>query len=144
MLDHVSDPQNIGAIIRSALTFGVNAVVTSKDNAPSENAHILKAAVGTFEHMPYIQVTNMSNAIKQLKKSGYWVFALSQDAKDSVEVISQYEKRVLLLGAEGKGIRPNILNKCDMQVNIATSALVESLNVSNAVAISLYVINSIK
>ena len=142
ILDQISDPQNIGAIIRTSVAFKVNAIIATKKNTPSENFHIINSSAGTFEMIPYIQVSNINNTIILFKKNKYWVFALSQNTKNNINItINKYNKKILILGSEGKGIRKNITKKCDMLLKIPISEIVESLNVTNALAISLYLIN---
>ena len=137
-LDQITDPQNIGAIIRSALAFNVDAVITTKDNAPNESASLMKATSGAFEIVPYIQVTNLARTLDNIKKHGYWVIAVTQHADCLINNLSHFDKVALLLGAEGKGIRNVNLKHSDMKVRINISNKLQSLNVSSAAAISLY------
>jgi 23S rRNA (guanosine2251-2'-O)-methyltransferase len=137
-LDQVTDPQNVGAVIRSALAFGADAVITTKDNAPSENANLVKASAGGFELMPYIQVTNLARTLNELKSHGYWIVAITQDGDAPLHKLNNFDKTVLLLGGEGNGIRDINLKQSDVRAKIDISSKVESLNVSNAAAISLY------
>ena len=141
-LDQITDPQNIGAIIRSALAFNVDAVITTKDNAPTENATLVKATAGAFELIPYIQVVNLTRTLNDIKKHGYWVVAVTQDADIPINSLNNFDRVALLLGAEGKGIRNINLKHSDMKVRINISNKLQSLNVSNATAISLYQIQA--
>ena len=138
LLDKVSDPGNIGAIIRNAAAFEAQAVITTKDGSPYENAGIVKSSAGTFEQVPYIHATNLTRCIEHLKEHNFWSFALTQRATANLDILREYPRKAIILGAEGKGIRPNILKACDMEVRINISQRVESLNVSNAAAVCLF------
>jgi 23S rRNA (guanosine2251-2'-O)-methyltransferase len=137
-LDQVTDPQNVGSAIRSSLAFGADAVITTKDNAPCENATLVKASAGAFEFLPYIQVTNLARTLDELKKHGYWVIAITPDGESTIDKLRKFEKVAFLFGAEGRGIRNINLKQSDIQVRIDISSKIQSLNISNAVAISLY------
>ena len=141
-LDQITDPQNVGAIIRSSLAFGVDAVITTKDNTPSENATLVKATAGAFELIPYVQVINLARTLNDIKKHGYWIIAITQDADTSIDTLNDFDRVALVLGAEGKGIRNINLKHSDMKVRINISNKLQSLNVSNATAISLYQIQA--
>ena len=141
-LDQVTDPQNVGAVIRSSLAFGVDAVITTKDNAPSENANLVKASSGAFELMPCIQVVNLARTLDELKKHGYWIVAITQDGDIPLHKLNNFDRTVLLLGAEGTGIRDINLKQSDLRARIDISNKLQSLNVSNAAAISLYKLSS--
>ena len=137
-LDQITDPQNIGAIIRSSLAFGVDAVITTKDNAPLESAALVKSSAGAYELMPYIQVVNMSRALKNLKDNGFWVASVIQNGDNDIEYMTKFDKIALILGSEGKGVRDVNLKHSDIKVKINMSPKLESLNVSNAAAIILH------
>ncbi|WPX97274.1 23S rRNA (guanosine(2251)-2'-O)-methyltransferase RlmB [Candidatus Bandiella euplotis] len=142
VLDQVTDPQNVGAVIRSSLAFGADAVITTKDNAPSENANLVKGSAGAFELIPYVQVTNLARTLNDLKKHGYWIVAITQNGSVPINKLNDFDRVVLLLGAEGKGIRDVNLKQSDVQARINISDRLQSLNVSNAAAIGLYQIYS--
>jgi len=137
-LDQITDPQNIGAIIRSSLGFNVDAVITTKDNAPSENATLVKSSAGAFEYVPYIQVTNISRVLNELKESGYWVVAVVQNGTSSIQEVTKFNRIALIMGSEGRGVRDINLKQSDITVKIKMSPKLESLNVSNATAIILH------
>ncbi len=137
-LDQITDPQNIGAIIRSSLGFNVDAVITTKDNAPSENATLVKSSAGAFEYVPYIQVTNISRVLNELKESGYWVVAVVQNGTSSIQEVTKFNRIALIMGSEGRGVRDINLKQSDITVKIEMSSKLESLNVSNATAIILH------
>ena len=137
-LDQITDPQNIGAIIRSSLGFNVDAVITTKDNAPSENSTLVKSSAGAFEYIPYIQVTNISRTLNELKENGYWIASIVQNGNCSIKEIAKFDKLALVMGSEGKGVRDINLKQSDMTAKIEMSSKLESLNVSNATAIVLH------
>jgi len=146
-LDQITDPQNIGAIIRSSLGFNVDAVITTKDNAPSENSTLVKSSAGAFEYIPYIQVTNISRTLNELKENGYWIASIVQNGNCSIQEIAKFNKLALIMGSEGKGVRDINLKQSDMTAKIEISPKLESLNVSNATAIvlhQLYILNNKK
>lgn len=137
-LDQINDPHNIGAICRSAAAFGVSYIITTKDNSFTETAALLKAASGTFEMVKIVETANLNNAFEKLKASGYWIIGLDGHAKDYIPAAKQFDKVVIVLGSEGEGMRRLTKENCDLLVKIAISSNVESLNVSNAAAITLY------
>ena len=140
LLDHVSDPQNIGSIFRSAAAFSVSGIITTLDNAPGERQSMVKAAVGAFESLPFIQINNLVNAIKILKQYGYWIIGLDCDTEKSLTDYKRAprEKTVLILGSEEKGLRELTKKHCDFLLKIPINRDVESLNVACAAAIALY------
>lgn len=138
ILDQVSDPHNVGAVLRSAAAFGAGAVIIPADNSPSESAVMAKSASGAMEVVPLIRTSNLAAAIDKLKAEGFWVIGLDGEAKTVLSSAPKYEKTVLVMGAEGKGLRRLTGEKCDLLVKLPISNAVESLNVSNAAAIALY------
>ena len=142
VLDKVTDPQNIGSIMRSCALFKCEIIIAAKDNAPNITPSMSKAASGALEIVNYIKIINLKRALKDLKKVGYWIYGLDSSAKKTESYIDLPNKCVLVLGSEGKGIREQIKKECDMLVCIPSNANqmygIESLNVSNACAISLY------
>jgi 23S rRNA (guanosine2251-2'-O)-methyltransferase len=138
LLDQVTDPHNVGAILRSAAAFDVAAVITTARNAPEETATLSKSASGAMELVPLIHVTNLAQAMEQVKKGGYWCIGLDADAKQTAAEAKLDQKTALVLGAEGKGLRRLTAENCDMVVRLPMSGAMESLNVSNAAAIALY------
>ncbi len=137
-LDQVTDPHNIGAIIRSAVAFGASAVVVPKNNAPYESAVMLKSASQGFEHIPYITVTNLNRSVEEAKEFGFWAIGLDGYAKQSIKDIPNYDRVSIIMGSEGKGMRSKISENCDILAKLPISDKVESLNVSNACAVALY------
>lgn len=140
LLDQVTDPHNIGAILRSAAAFGAGAVVLPKDHAPQESAVLAKASSGGIELVPMITVTNLAQTMEALKKHGYWCVGLDGEAKQTIGEAKLSRQTALVLGAEGRGLRRLTAERADLLVRLPIEAQMESLNVSNAAAIALYVI----
>lgn len=138
LLDQVTDPHNIGAILRSAAAFDAAAVIVTDRHAPSENGTMAKAASGAMETVPLIAVSNLAQAMEKLKKSGYWIYGLSGYADKTLSEAKPDAKTALILGAEGDGMRRLTTENCDFLVRLPMSDKMESLNVSNAAAVALY------
>lgn len=138
LLDQVTDPHNVGAILRSAAAFDVGAVILTDRNAPQESGVMAKAASGALETIPLITVTNLVQAIETVKKSGYWVCGLDGHAKQFIADAKLDKKTALVLGAEGAGLRRLTAEHCDFLVKLPIHPQMESLNVSNAAAVALY------
>ena len=145
ILDKVSDPQNVGAIIRSSLFFNCNAIINTYNGGSGENGSLVKAASGAFEQINYIQVANISQTIIRLKNSGFIIIALDEN---STNKISSFKKNnddiAIVFGAEGKGIRRLTKEQCDLQLSIDGNHNFSSLNVSTAVGITLFNLQSNK
>jgi len=138
VLDQISDPHNVGAILRSATAFGVAAVVVQDRNAPAESGVLAKAASGALDIVPYVEVVNVSRALEQLGKLGFWRIALAGDGDDNLGDAATEGDTAIVLGSEGSGIRRLVRERCDTAAFIPMEAAMESLNVSNAAAIALY------
>lgn len=141
ILDQVTDPQNIGAIIRSCTAFNSLALIMQDKNAPSETGAMVKASAGTIEHLPICRVTNLSRAIEQLKNADFWIIGMDGYAKTTVDKMNKSGKTAIIMGSEGKGMRRLIEEACDSTIKLPMNPQVESLNVSTAAAIVLYEIN---
>lgn len=139
ILDQITDPQNIGTIIRSASAFGIHKIILPADNSPDENALMAKAASGNLELMQIAKVINLKSAIDTLKKKGFWIAGLDLNGTDDINKLSNFEKLAIIIGSEGKGMRRLILESCDLLVKIPISRQVESLNASAAASIVFYV-----
>lgn len=138
LLDQVTDPHNVGALLRSAAAFDCGAVVTLERSAAQESGVMAKSASGALEIVPLISVGNLAQAIEHLKKAGYWIYGLDGEAKQTIGSVKFDAKTALVLGAEGRGLRRLTAERCDMLVKLPISDKMESLNVSNAGAIALY------
>lgn len=142
ILDQVTDPHNVGAIIRSAAAFGAKAIVTTDRHAPPESGVLAKSASGALEALPWVRVTNLSRALDQLAEMGYWRIGLDGYADQDIRDADFGDNIALVLGAEGKGIRKGTADHCDGLVKLPIHRTVESLNVSNAAAVALYVFSA--
>ncbi len=139
VLDQVTDPHNVGAILRSAAAFDALGIVTQDRHAPPESGVIARAAAGALEFVPWVRVVNLARALDEIAEAGYWRIALDGEADALLDTALDKTSRVaLVLGAEGEGLRLNSINHCDMAARLPMSPRMESLNVSNAAAIALY------
>jgi len=141
ILDQVTDPQNIGAIIRSCVAFDTLALIVQDKNSPSESGAMAKASAGMIEHLPVVRVANLARAIENLKKSGFWVIGMDGYAQTTIDKLDKSGKTAIIMGSEGKGMRRLIEESCDSTVRLPISEKVESLNVATAAAITLYELN---
>ena len=138
VLDQLSDPHNVGAILRTAAAFGVTAVVVQDRHAPPQSGALAKAASGALETVPYIEVVNIARALDTLSEHGFWRIALAGDGADPLTAVIPPGDVALVLGSEGDGIRRLVREHCEAAAFIPIARAVESLNVSNAAAIALY------
>ena len=141
ILDQVTDPQNIGAIIRSCVAFDTLALILQDKNSPTETGTMAKASAGMIEQLPVCRVTNLSRAMAQLKDSGFWIIGMDGYADTYIDSINKKGKIAIVMGSEGKGMRRLVEENCDATVKLPIAPSVESLNVSTAAAIALYEIN---
>jgi len=138
MLDQVTDPQNVGACLRSAAAFGARALITQDRNSPSESGVLARASAGALEITPWLRVANLTQTLEGLREMGYWHVGLDGDTEQNLKQVSLGDNIVIVMGSEGKGMRPLVRKSCDVIANIPMCGDVESLNVSNAAAIALY------
>lgn len=140
LLDQVTDPHNMGAIMRSACAFGADGIIVQSRHAPDLNGIVAKTASGAMEHIPVAYETNLARAIDTLKEAGYFALALDERGEDTIGEAPAYAKTLLVMGAEGPGLRPLIRDRCDVLVKLPTFGGFSSLNVSNAAAVALYAV----
>lgn len=140
VLDQITDPHNVGALLRSCAAFSVAGVVMTARHSPKASAVLAKSASGGLEHVPVVKVTNLSKAIETLSANGVICIGLDSEAEDGLEeCVSDAGRVALVLGAEGKGLRHKTRETCDRLATIAVPGAIQSLNVSNAAALALYI-----
>jgi len=145
MLDQVTDPHNVGAILRTACVFQADGLILQSKHAPELTGVLAKAACGAAEHTPVAYEINLARALEKLQENGYFAIALDQHGEKTIAELPDYKRAVIVLGAEGPGLRRLVAEKCDITVRLTPeTGAVESLNVSNAAAVSLYALGSKK
>jgi 23S rRNA (guanosine2251-2'-O)-methyltransferase len=142
LLDQVTDPHNVGAIMRSAAAFAATALVTTARHSPQGSSILAKAASGAVEWLPFVKVTNLARALDELKSYGFTIFGLDGAAPLPIDQAQISEPLGLVLGAEGKGLRRLTRETCDHLVRLDLPGPIKSLNVSNAAALALYAVQA--
>ena len=140
VLDQVTDPHNVGAVLRSAAAFDALGILTQDRHSPPESGSLARSASGTLETVPWVRVVNLARALEEIAEAGFWRIGLTGHAKGTLAEVMGDARIALVLGAEGEGMRQNTEAHCDQLARLPISPKVESLNVSNAAAVALYAI----
>ena len=138
VLDQITDPHNVGAILRTAAAFDVSAIIVQDRNSPPESGVLAKAASGALDIVPMVHVVNIARTLEDLGKLEFWRVALAGDGESALQEAAGTGDVALVLGSEGSGIRRLVRERCDTSAFIPISSAIESVNVSNAAAIALY------
>jgi 23S rRNA (guanosine2251-2'-O)-methyltransferase len=139
VLDQITDPHNVGAILRSAAAFAVKAIVTTARHSPDATGVLAKSASGALELVPMVTVTNLARALNQLNDQGFMTVGLDSQGSDNLGAMVLQEPLALVLGAEGKGLRQLTRDTCSAVARLDMPGEIKSLNVSNAAAVALYI-----
>jgi len=142
VLDQVTDPHNVGAVLRSAAAFDAIGIITQDRNAPPESGALARSASGALEVVPWVRVVNLARALDEIAEAGFWRVGLTGHAKGTLAEVMGEQRIAIVLGAEGEGMRQNTEAHCDELAKLPISPKVESLNISNAAAIALYAISA--
>jgi 23S rRNA (guanosine2251-2'-O)-methyltransferase len=142
VLDQVTDPHNVGAILRSAAAFDALGIITQDRHAPPESGTVARAASGALELVPWVRVVNLARALEEIAEASFWRVGLTGEAGQTLGEAMGSARIALVVGAEGEGMRQNTAAHCDVMARLPISPRVESLNVSNAAAIALYAVTT--
>ncbi len=144
ILDQVTDPHNVGAILRSAAAFDALGIVTQDRHSPAESGTVARSASGALETVPWVRVVNLARALDEIREADYWRIGLTGHADQTLAAtiagLGADQRIAIILGAEGEGMRHNTAAHCDELAKLPISLKVESLNVSNAAAVALYAV----
>ena len=140
VLDQVTDPHNVGAVLRSAAAFDALGIVTQDRHSPPESGALARSASGALETVPWVRVVNLARALDEIAEGGFWRVGLTGHAEQTLAETIGTNRIALVLGAEGEGMRQNTEAHCDELAKLPISPKIESLNVSNAAAVALYAV----
>ena len=143
-LDGVTDPRNIGSLIRSAASFNIDGVIIKERNFPSESKLMYKAASGAIEYINIFEVSNINSTLKNLKEKNFWVYGFDGDGKEDFTDIEWKGNNILLFGSEGSGMHKHTSKYADFLVKIEINEKIESLNISNSAAIAFHYLSYVK
>ena len=138
LLDELQDPHNVGAIIRTAVAFGADAILLPEHNQTQITGTVIKSSAGMVFSIPVVKIGNINTTLLKLKEKGFWAYGLTGDGDTSLTSASFDTPTIIIVGSEGDGIAKKTLEHCDFKLSIPVSPLCESLNASNAVAVTLY------
>ncbi len=138
LLDELQDPHNVGAIIRSAVAFGADAILMPEHEQTQITGTVIKSSAGTSFAIPIVRIGNINTTLLKLKEKGYWAYALTGDGDTSLPTVTFDTPTIIVIGSEGSGIAKKTLEHCDFKLSIPIAPDCESLNASNAVAVTLY------
>jgi 23S rRNA (guanosine2251-2'-O)-methyltransferase len=142
VLDQITDPHNVGAILRTACAFGADALLTTARHSPRETGVMAKSASGALDLVPLIEVRNLGNALETLKQRGMTVIGFDSEAAEQLKPRGDNVPMAIVMGAEGKGLRQRTRELCDQMVRLDMPGPIKSLNVSNAAAIALFAVTA--
>ena len=140
VLDQITDPHNVGAILRTAAAFGVTAVIVTQRHSPTATGVLAKAASGALEHVPMVAVRNLGDTLDRLAKQGVAIIGFDSDGAEALETVKLARPLALIMGAEGKGMRQRTRDLCQVVARLEMPGAIKSLNVSNATAVALYAV----
>ena len=143
-LDEVTDPRNIGSVIRSAASFNIDGIIIKERHFPSESKMMYKAASGCMEHINIFEVSNINTTLKFLRDNNFWVYAMDSNSNTNINKIDWTNKKILLFGSEGSGIKQHTAKYSDFFVKIKINSKVDSLNISNSASIIFYHLENLK
>ena len=143
-LDEVTDPRNIGSVIRSAASFNIDGIIIKERHFPSESKMMYKAASGCMEHINIFEVSNINTTLKFLRDNNFWVYAMDSNSATNINKIDWTNKKILLFGSEGSGIKKHTTKYSDFFVKIKINSKVDSLNISNSASIIFYHLENLK
>ncbi len=140
VLDQVTDPHNIGAVLRSSAAFNAAGIITQDRHSPPESGVIARSASGALELVPWVRVVNLARALEEIAEAQFWRIGLTGNTETTLSETLDGSRVALVLGSEGDGMRQNVMEHCDQLARLPISPQMESLNISNAAAVALYAV----